>query len=274
MSSKHFFSTDSMMSYDEYLKFKSGNEQIKNKLSSEAPDQNILPPETPHYNHDDYLKSFIDYRSFLTLTMAFYKQINNRSEINAPLSLANANSSFKSYKLFQNHIQNCNYCSKCANVTHVFYCKGIQNILYPYGNAVLKQDNLHNMRYPSTLQLSKYCCNNCRRENCCCERPYQPHCYPPYPPSPCPPSPCPPSPCPPSPYPPSPCPPTPCPPSPCPPSPCPPTPCPPTPCRPVYSPCLPSPCLPPYCGLPRPSCYSMCYTPRCSRNNCNCSKRR
>jgi len=257
MSSKHFFSTDSMMSYDEYLKFKSGNEQIKNMLSSpEASDENTIPSDKPPYYDEHYLKSFIDYRSFLTLTMAFYKQINNRSEINAPLSLANANSSFKSYNSFQNHIQNCDYCSKCANVTHVFYCKGIQNILYPYGNAVLKQDNLHNMRYPSTLQLNKYCCNNCRHENCCCEKPYPTHCYPPHCYPPCPPSPCPPSPCPPPP-----CPPPPCPPRPCPPRPCPPPPCPPRHC-------------PPYCSLPRPSCYSMCYTPHSSRNNCNCRKKR
>ena len=222
MSSKHFFSTDSMMSYDEYLKFKAGNEEIKNKLSETASNPEI----------NNHAKSFIDYRSFLTLTMAFYKQINNRLDISAPISLANANNSYKSYRMFQNHIQNCNYCCKCTNISHIFYCKDIQNILYPYGNAILKRDNLYNMRYPSTLQLNKYCCEK---------------------PSPCPPSPCPPSPCPPSPCPPSPCY-SPCSPSPC-YSPCPPSPCY-SPCSPPYDPCrppCPSPCPPP--------CYSPCPSP-------------
>ena len=269
MSSKQFFSTDSMMSYDEYLKFKAGNEEIKKRLS----DNNYCA------------KSFIDYRSFLTLTMAFYKQINNRSEISAPISLANANNSYKSYRMFQNHIQSCNYCYNCANICHVFYCKDTQNILFPYGKALVQRDNLYNMRYPSTLQLNNYCCENPSP----CRPPYDP-CRPspcppsPCPPSPCPPSPCPPSPCPPSPCPPSPCPPSPCPPSPCPPSPCPPSPCPPSPCPPSPcppSPCPPSPCPPSPCPPqpspcpPRPSpCPPRnlpCYWPIYPRNNkCNC----
>ena len=238
MSSKQFFSTDSMMSYDEYLKFKAGNEEIKKRLS----------------DNDNCAKTFIDYRSFLTLTMAFYKQINNRSEISAPISLANANNSYKSYRMFQNHIQNCNYCYNCANICHVFYCKDTQNILFPYGKALVQRDNLYNMRYPSTLQLNNYCCENPSP----CRPPYDP-CRPPY--DPCRPSPCPPpyDPCRPpyDPCRPSPCPPSPCPPSPCPPSPCPPSPCPPSPCPPRPSPCPPR-------NLP-------CYWPVYPRNNnCNC----
>ena len=253
MSSKQYFSTDSMMSYDEYLKFRSGSEEIKNRLSRDD---------------NSNIKYFIDYRSFLTLTMAFYKQINNRSEVSAPLSLANATTSYKCYELFQNHIENCKYCSTCTNISHIFYCKEIQNILYPYGNAVVKKDNLNNMRYPSTLQLSKYC-NKCNSENCCCEKPYYPPCYPPcyspcYLPCPLPCVPC---------Y--SPCPPPrpPCP-LPCPPcySPCPPPrpPCP-LPCPPYYSPCPPPrpPCHSP-CPPPRPPCHSRCRQPFYSRSSCNC----
>jgi hypothetical protein len=228
MSYKQFFSTDSMMSYDEYLKFKSGNEEIKKRLSDK----------------NDYAKSFIDYRSFLTLTMAYYKQINDKNKVSAPVSLASANSSYKSYKLFQDHVQSCNYCGKCTNISHIFYCKGIQNILYPYGNAILKQDNLHNMRYPSTLQLKKYCCNKCNRESCCCENP----CPPPGPPCPLPCIPqCPPQ----------------CPPLLCPPQ-CPPPCYRPSCCSPQCPPRYPSQCHTP-CNTPRPPCNT--------ENNCNCKKK-
>ena len=237
MSSKQYFSTDSMMSYDEYLKFRSGSEEIKNRLSKEVSKE----------DDNNNMKYFIDYRSFLTLTMAFYKQINNRSEVNAPLSLADASTSYKSYELFQNHIEKCNYCSTCTKISHIFYCKEIQNILYPYGNVVVKKDNLHNMRYPSTLQLNKYCCNKCSRENCCCEKPYYPPCY-----SPCY-LPC---------Y------------LPCPPPERPPCylPCPSPPRPPCYLPC-PPPCPPYYSSCPpppRPPCYSRCRQPFYSRSSCNC----
>ena len=151
---KQFFSNNSMMSYDEYLKFKRGNEEIK---------KNIL-------DKNYYIKSFIDYKSFLTLTMAFYKQINNKSELTAPRSILDAETSYFCYRLFNDHINKCNYCSNCKNISHVYYCKNIQNILYPRGKAITKRDYLENMRYPTTLRLNKYCCKKCNKQNCSCDK--------------------------------------------------------------------------------------------------------
>ena len=68
---------------------------------------------------------------------------------------------------FKSHVENCNYCCTCKNISHVFYCKEIQNILYPYGESVVKRDNLDGMYYPRKLKLNKYCCKKCEKKSSC-----------------------------------------------------------------------------------------------------------
>ena len=163
---KQFFSNNYDINYNDYLKHKKGKAGIKKLISDKK----------------YYVNSFIDYDTFLTLTKAFYKQINNKYDVSPPRSISDADSSYKSYKSFKSHVDNCSYCCSCKNISHVFYCKEIQNILYPYGESVVKRDNLDGMYYPRKLRLNEYCSKKCEKKcscgyekkcSCGCEKPEQ-----------------------------------------------------------------------------------------------------
>lgn len=154
---KQFFSNNYDINYNDYLKYKKGKESIKKLITDKK----------------YYINSFIDYDTFLTLSKAFYKQINNKYDISPPRSISDADTSYKCYKSFKTHVKDCSYCCSCKNVSHVFYCKEIQNILYPYGEAVTKRDDLNGMYFPRKLKLNKYCCKKCEKGSCCekkCEK--------------------------------------------------------------------------------------------------------
>ena len=163
---KQFFSNNYDINYNDYLKHKKGKAGIKKLISDKK----------------YYVNSFIDYDTFLTLTKAFYKQINNKYDVSPPRSISDADSSYKCYKSFKSHVDNCSYCCSCKNISHVFYCKEIQNILYPYGESVVKRDNLDGMYYPRKLRLNEYCSKKCEKKcscgyekkcSCGCEKPEQ-----------------------------------------------------------------------------------------------------
>ncbi len=157
---KQFFSNNYDINYNDYLKYKKGKEGIKKLISDKK----------------YYVNSFIDYDTFLTLTKAFYKQINNKYDISPPRSISDADTSYKYYKSFKSHVKNCDYCCSCKNISQVFYCKEIQNILYPYGESVVKRDDLDGIYYPRKLKLNKYCCKKCEKKSSCCkecEKPQQ-----------------------------------------------------------------------------------------------------
>ena len=61
MSYKQFFSNNNENSYNDYLKIKKGREMIKKSVS----------------NKKYRLNNFINYETFLTLTKAYYNNLNN-----------------------------------------------------------------------------------------------------------------------------------------------------------------------------------------------------
>ena len=152
MTTKQFFSNNYDINYNDYLKYKKGKENIKKLI------------------HDKkyYLNTFIDYDTFLTLSKAYYKQINNKYNISPPTSISDADTSYKCYKSMETHVKNCNYCCNGQNIHNVFYCKEIQNILYPYGESIVKRDDLEGIYYPRKLRLNSYCCKKCEKtdDNC------------------------------------------------------------------------------------------------------------
>ena len=153
---KQFFSNNNDINYNDYLKYKKGKEGIKKLIS----------------NKNYCVNSFINYETFLTLSKAFYKQINNKYTISPPRSISDADTSYKCYKSVESHVNDCIYCCSCKNVPKIFNCKEIQNILYPYGESVIKQDDLGCMYYPHKLKLDKYCCKKCEKtERGCCGSP-------------------------------------------------------------------------------------------------------
>ena len=160
MTSKTLFSNNDDLSFNNYLKLKKGREMIK-KISS---------------NNTFCLNKFINYDTFLTLSLAYYKQINNNKnlELKPPVSIVDSNTSFLNYNLLLSHMKDCTYCGTCKEIYHVFNCKYVQNILYPYGVSIQKRENLQNFYYPQKLYLNNLC-KKCPTPNLkpdiCCPKP-------------------------------------------------------------------------------------------------------
>ena len=153
---KQFFSNNYDINYNDYLNHKKGKECIKKLVSDKK----------------YYVNSFINYETFLTLSKAFYKQINNNYDISPMRSISDANTSYKCYKSVESHVSDCKHCCSCKNISQILYCKEIQNILYPYGESVVKRDDLNGIYYPRKLKLDEYCCKKCEKKSGCeCEKP-------------------------------------------------------------------------------------------------------
>lgn len=142
MSYKKFFSNNHDTSYNDFLKIKKGREMIKNAIS----------------NKKQNLNTFINYETFLTLTKTFYDNLNNRYKYAPPVSITNSNTSYINYKSILAHLHddNCDHCNKCP-VEEIVNCKYVANILYPYGESVVKNDPLENIYYPHSIDLNLYC---------------------------------------------------------------------------------------------------------------------
>ena len=142
MSYKKFFSNNDDTSYNDFLKIKKGREIIKNEISNKR------------YN----LNTFINYETFLILTKTFYDNLNKRYKYAPPVSITNSNTSYINYKSILAHLHDddCDYCNKCP-VEEIVNCKYVANILYPYGESVIKNDPLENIYYPHNIDLNLYC---------------------------------------------------------------------------------------------------------------------
>jgi hypothetical protein len=142
MSYKKFFSNNNNTSYNDFLKIKKGREMIKKEIS----------------NKKHNLNKFINYETFLILTKTFYDNLNNRYKFSAPVSISNSNTSFLNYKSIINHLHNddCDYCKKCP-MEEIVNCKYVSNILYPYGESIMKNDPLENIYFPHNIDLNLYC---------------------------------------------------------------------------------------------------------------------
>ncbi len=148
MSHKKYFSTNNENSYNDYLKVKKGKEMIKKSISENK------------YN----LNTFINYETFLILTKTFYENLNNKYKIAPPTSINDSNTSFLNYKSILNHLHNddCEHCKKCP-IEEIVNCKYVSNILYPYGESIVKNDPLEKIYYPHNINLNLYCkkCPSC-----------------------------------------------------------------------------------------------------------------
>ena len=148
MSNKKYFSNNNENSYNDFLKIKKGREMIKNAISNN------------NYNLD----TFINYETFLIITKAFYDKLNNKYKISPPTSINDSNTSFLNYKSVLSHLHNdnCDHCSKCP-IEEIVDCKNVENILYPYGKSIVKNDPLENIYYPHNINLNLYCkiCPTC-----------------------------------------------------------------------------------------------------------------
>ncbi len=142
MSYKKFFSNNDDTSYNDFLKIKKGREMIKKEISNKR------------YN----LNTFINYETFLILTKTFYDNLNKRYKYAPPVSITNSNTSYINYKSILAHLHDddCDYCNKCP-VEEIVNCKYVANILYPYGESVVKNDPLENIYYPHNIDLNVYC---------------------------------------------------------------------------------------------------------------------
>lgn len=142
MSYKKFFSNNHDTSYNDFLKIKKGREMIKKAIS----------------NKKKNLNTFINYETFLTLTKTYYDNLNNRYKYAPPVSITNSNTSYINYKSILAHLHDdhCDHCNKCP-VEEIVNCKYVANILYPYGESVIKNDPLENIYYPHNIDLNLYC---------------------------------------------------------------------------------------------------------------------
>ena len=172
---KHYFSNKQDVSYNDYLKTKKGKEIIKKSIS----------------DNKTYINTFINYETFLILTKTFYENINNKYTVAPPVSITDSVTSHLNYKSVLAHVNDddCHYCKTCENIESIFECKHVQNILYPYGNSLIKNDPNKNIFYPHNIDLSLYCrkcpypceehCETIHRQKCddrpsptgCCDRP-------------------------------------------------------------------------------------------------------
>lgn len=142
MSYKKFFSNNHDTSYNDFLKIKKGREMIKKEIS----------------NKKNNLNTFINYETFLILTKTYYDNLNNRYKYAPPVSITNSNTSYINYKSILAHLHDddCDHCNKCP-VEEIVNCKYVTNILYPYGESIVKNDPLENIYYPHSIDLNLYC---------------------------------------------------------------------------------------------------------------------
>ena len=142
MSYKQFFSNNHDTSYNDFLKIKKGREMIKKEIS----------------NKKNNLNTFINYETFLILTKTYYDNLNNRYKYAPPVSIINSNTSYINYKSILAHLHDddCDHCNKCP-VEEIVNCKYVANILYPYGESVIKNDPLEKIYYPHSIDLNLYC---------------------------------------------------------------------------------------------------------------------
>jgi len=124
MSKKRVFANNNNnLNFNDYLKYKTGKEIIKNVKTKPESNKNI--------------NSFLNYEQFITLTKTYFKYfINEGLVIGIPVDIYNSNISFIVYKNLLSHIKDCNECRFSSDITNFSECQAVKGILYPYGKYI------------------------------------------------------------------------------------------------------------------------------------------
>ncbi len=140
MNKRVFSKADVSLDYIDYLKIKKGTVILNNDYNKKI----------------SCLKRFIDYNTFITLTIAFYNKINKTCITKPPVDIIQAKNSHIYYEQLVNHINTCDYCYCQTNENGFLTCKEAEQILYPYGNAILDYNN-KNFSFPHNINVKRFC---------------------------------------------------------------------------------------------------------------------
>lgn len=140
MNKRVFSKQDVSLDYVNYLKIKKGTVILNNDYNKKI----------------SCLKRFVDYNTFITLTIAFYNKINKTSITKPPVDIIQAKNSRIYYEELVNHINTCDYCYCQTNTNGFLTCKEAQQIMYPYGNAEMDYDN-KNFSFPQNINVKRFC---------------------------------------------------------------------------------------------------------------------
>ena len=149
------FAHTNQINFNDYLKNKKGIEILKNIKSKNTTNRQ--------------LSHFFSYDLFITLTKTYFKFYNKKKcpNISIPTNIYNSNTSFIFYKNTLIHLRNCDHCNYCTDITQLYECNELRNILYPYGNYIETNMNNENIYLHSRFNLDKWCkeaAPNCNKD--------------------------------------------------------------------------------------------------------------
>jgi hypothetical protein len=149
MSGNRVFSNNTLLNYNEYTSQKVGKSLLENiyKRGPYSGDSNYTVKQ-------NIITQFFDYNTFLLLSKAYFNSYEccNNKNFKPPTTIFNATNSVLCYESLLSHIKDCDHCCNCNNIYEINKCKGIKNILYPYGLYFNDEINLF---YPDRLDLNK-----------------------------------------------------------------------------------------------------------------------
>lgn len=104
------------------------------------------------------IKYFFSYNDFIILTKAYFKFMRSKRciQLKAPESLLNTNTSVLAFNKVQEHLNQCYFCHNLNDLCS-FNCEELKVILYPYGKYETTEDDCDNMRFPVSIDMSKWC---------------------------------------------------------------------------------------------------------------------
>ena len=142
MSNKKFFSHGLEQSAIDVIYKKKGHELLR------------------YYNgsiHGSFMKSFPSYEQFILLLRTFYFSPQVKPyNIQVPLSLRNANSTFILYNNIKTHVSSCSSCQEHPNVL-LNRCEVLKQILYPYGLYISNDLRNKDFHMHNGLDLLDFC---------------------------------------------------------------------------------------------------------------------
>ena len=120
------FSKNNDLSCNDYIKNIKGQTILSNLKTNSFNNRSIS-------TNSNKVISYLSYNDFLLITQTFYKFSNLKKKYKPPQKIIDLKTSFLFYNKILNHIQHCDFCKMNSIETNFKNCKGIQNILYPYG---------------------------------------------------------------------------------------------------------------------------------------------
>ena len=103
------------------MKNKNGIEILKNLKSKKT-------------NTIDY---YLSYDDFILLTKTYYNYLDLDTPCSqVPTNLYESNNSFIIYDKLISHMKDCNTCRFSKDILHLYECKELMGILYPYGEYI------------------------------------------------------------------------------------------------------------------------------------------